>query len=188
MWALSRICIQRQTNVVLIDKKVVSRKKRQLQQELDSKSLSSNDVIVCRACDSSDVFSENARKNNGEMPHTAGGNFLWAIPIPKEADSDPRLLRQTVESLKYFDTNKVPLKPFLCGRVARITSLASIAAQVIYGGLEQLCMIPMASFVQTIPMDVALIFRFNKQYWGVLHNFPRLNMESALLQSIVAND
>lgn len=124
-------------------------------------------------------------------PITAGGNFLVEIPIPKTvAAEDPVTFRTTVQSQSYYDLNdnRLPLQPFVCGKVGRLTSLATISEQLVYNGMTQICTIPMTSFVETIPMDVALIFRFNKDYWGVLHNFERINMTSPLLQEILVSN
>jgi len=181
----------RKQSMFLIDKHLVNDKKRQLRSELNNTSISSNDVITAAICDvnvGTDlfVFTENAR-DGAYVPHNAGGNFLWEIPISKEAAKDPVEFRKTVDSKAHYETDKLPVEKFLCGRVGRLTSLATITEQVMYNGLETICTIPNPSFIGKIPMDVAIIFRYNKLYWAVLHNFEKTK-PSQMLDAILARD
>ena len=167
---------KRKPTIFLIDKNAVSDKKRSMRKELNNTSISSNDVISTALCQANSgvdifIFTENAR-DDASIPRNAGGNFLYEIPISREAG--PLAFRTAVLQKSYYDTNQLPAQPFWCGRVGRLTSMATIAEQVVHDGIETLCTMPLTSFLDNIPMDVALIYRHNKQYLGVLHNFVEL--------------
>ena len=76
------------------------------------------------------------------------------------------------DSGSFYNNSEVPLMPFLNGRVGRITSLATITHQMTFPGSELLCQFPSASFISELPLDVAVIFKFNPNYWvsnDILH-------------------
>ena len=138
------------------------------------------------------VFTENARSDGEGIHHNAAGNILVEIPVSRETGSQPEKLRQAVVSsqnhqYRYDNGKRLPLKPFVNGRVGRITSLATIPANLVYNGVEQLCTIPYLSFLEKIPLDTALIFRFNRQYWGVLHNFAEFDKTVGMLNELMEN-
>ena len=54
-----------------------------------------------------------------------------------------------------------------------------------FPGAELLCMFPSASFIQDLPLDVAVIFTFDSNHWGIMHNFRKVN-PSPLLDEIAA--
>jgi hypothetical protein len=189
-------------------------------------------AAVCEACQSSDLFffTENARRqpkdnnnnnNNSETattttttmsaappPIMAGGNFLHEIPVSRQTAIQPQLLRKVIQEGhgEYYHKkmkNALPVAPFLFGRVGRVTSLASIAENVVMHNNNNndndnnnsnsnnktatvVCTLPLASFIQQIPLDVAMIFRYDKQHWGVLHNFQRFNKQAPLISEILA--
>jgi hypothetical protein len=203
----------RHVKALLLDKTKVNQKKQELRKQLHCSDLSSNDIItaaLCQANQSSDwfVFTENARGGSGGSEdsgdpdgpgHNAAGNFLFEVPVSRAVGSQPDQLRKVVRSSKQhhhhypprnnnedIDRKKgLPLRPFLHGRVGRITSLATIPAHLVYDGTEQICTIPYLSFLEKIPLDTALIFRFNQQYWGVLHNFAEIEETKGLLAELV---
>jgi hypothetical protein len=87
-----------------------------------------------------------------------------------------------------YATNQLPLWPFVCGRVGRITSLASITETIIYKGTAIVCtIVPLVSFIAQIPLDVCVVFRYDKDHWGVLHNFAQFKV-SGLLADLVNSD
>ena len=182
---------RRQGSIILLDKHKVRAKKKELREQLGCSDISSNDVItaaLCQAVKSSDVFvfTENTRSIIQGVPVNAGGNFLWEIPVPREVCSSADELRRVVASSSSgYKTNELPLQPFLCGRVARVTSLASIAESLLYNGTEGFATVPSPSFMKGIPLDVALIFRFNKQYWGVLQNFAEFDATEGMIQDLL---
>lgn len=78
-----------------------------------------------------------------------------------------------------------------------------------FPGVELVCQLPSASFIKDLPLDVAVIFRFDKvsyderehppllfypnaniqccvkNYWGIMHNFRKVN-PSPQLDEIIA--
>jgi len=117
----------------------------------------------------------------------AGGNFLCEIPVSRRTAMQPERLRQVVSRHGEYAPNALPARPFYCGRVGRITSLASIAETVLYDGTTVVCTVPLASFIGEIPMDVAVIFRYDKQHWGILHNFAEFDRGAKLMAELLAN-
>eukprot|EP01083_Nonionella_stella_P042200 114134_1 len=101
---------------------------------------------------------------------SSAGNFFIEIPFERSKGKNPVEIRKIMSSKtgSYFDTNGVPLLPFLNGRVGRITSLASITHQANFPGSETMCMFPSASFIKDLPLDVAVIFRFDKDHFGIM--------------------
>jgi hypothetical protein len=181
---------RRTPNVFLLDKSKINAKKRQLKDETGNRDISSNDVItagICEAVGSSDIFifTESVRGLVEGVPRNAGGNFHWEIPVPRDVIVRPDLLRKVVKACGYRD-KELPLQPFLCGRVGRITSLASITEGIVYEGTKMICSIPSFS-LKDIPLDVAVIFRFNRQFWGVLHNSAEFKV-SGLLEDAIVDD
>lgn len=184
---------RRHPTILLLDKDAIRTQKILLRQRLGNSTLSSNDVItlaLCQANPSMDVFvfTENAR-NNQTIPFNAGGNYLWEIPIARMAVLEhPLTLRDAIFRREHYSTNQVPAQPYWCGKVGRITSLATITEQVLYPGVQTIGTLPHTAFLYNIPMDVALIFRYDKQCLGVLHNFVNLRLQdSPLLQAILVN-
>jgi hypothetical protein len=182
---------KRKPAVMLLDKDKVKIEKMRMRKQLNSTSISSNDVVSLALCEANDdvdifIFTENARDNLG-VPRNAGGNFFWEIPFSSRAAVlDPHYFRDSVIRRTFYPTDQLPIQPFLCGRVGRLTSLATVTEQLVYDDVETLCTVPIKDFLQTIPMDVALIFRYNKQYLGVLHNF--VQFKPSLLDALIASD
>jgi hypothetical protein len=196
----------RKAEILLLKKEKVNVQRRALRAACNTTDISGNDIItaaVCEACQSSDLFffTENARRQQkgggaGDPttllpppPIMAGGNFLHEIPVSRETAIHPQLLRKVIQDGhgEYsHKPNALPVAPFLFGRVGRVTSLASIAENVLYDDTTVVCTLPLASFIQQIPLDVAMIFRYDKHHWGVLHNFQQFNKKAKLLSAILA--
>ena len=173
----------RKAAMFLLNKNDIGTKKRELREKLGQNDISANDIItaaLCRANGSSDifVFTENIRGIVDGVPRNAAGNFFWEVPVAREVCIKPEELRKKV--LSECKTDALDIMPFLCGRVGRVTSLATIATNVVYGETKIVCTVPFASFIKDIPLDVSVIFRFNRQYWGILHNFANFNMTGML--------
>ena len=107
---------------------------------------------LCEMCGSSDIFAfdRNVRGIKEGVSKSSAGNFFWEIPFEREHGENPFEIRNILSSDKgsYFDTNGVPLLPFLSGRVGRITNLASIAHSISFPGTELICQLPSASFIK----------------------------------------
>jgi len=181
--------LSREASFLLLEKKRVNDMKRALRTALNT-NVSANDLItsaLCEACQSSDLFlfTENVRHNGGPIPVTAGGNFLIEVPVSKETASQPDKLRRVVLQHGEYEPNTLPLMPFISGRAGRITSLASIAETVMYDGTKVICTVPLASFIAQIPLDVGVIFRYDKDHWGVLHNFAQFDPTAKLMAELL---
>lgn len=182
---------KRQCTYLLLSKEKISRKKKALQSgDDDREAISANDIImsaICEMCGSSDIFAfdKSIRGSKKGVSKSTAGNLICEIPFDRELGMDPSFFRQVIGAGSYFHTNDIPLLPFLNGRVGRITSLASITHQANYPGVELVCQLPSASFIKDLPLDVAVIFRFDKNYWGIMHNFRKVN-PSPQLDEIIA--
>ena len=106
---------------------------------------------LCEMCGSSDIFAfdRSVRGIKDGVSKTAAGNFFVEIPFKRENGTNPLAIRKIVlNDGTYFDTDGIPLMPFLNGRVGRITSLASITHQTTFPGSESICQFPSASFIK----------------------------------------
>jgi hypothetical protein len=125
-----------------------------------------------------------------------GGNYFWEVPVRRKDSIRPEALREVIQRQQHEgsgdaesgaldkETNLSPW-PFLCGRVARVTSLASITESIVYEDIKTICTMPSMSFMKHIPLDVAVIFRYSKACWGVLHNSYEFDTNSTLLEDAV---
>ena len=155
-------------NTILKDRNKVARER-----------ISTNDIVMSAICElngSCDIFAfDRSIRGLKEGVHASdAGNFFVEIPFNKEAGADPVEIRKILlsDSGSFYNNNEVPLMPFLNGRVGRITSLATITHEMTFPGSELLCQFPSASFISELPLDVAVIFKFNPNYWvsnDILH-------------------
>eukprot|EP00984_Skeletonema_dohrnii_P019261 scaffold9177_cov67-Skeletonema_dohrnii-CCMP3373.AAC.2 len=184
---------KRKCEYLLLSKDKITQKKRELQKSDENARISSNDVVmsvICEMCGSSDIFAfdRSVRSVKDGVDKSDAGNFFWEIPFEREkAAANPSVIRSILmsETGTYYDTDEVPLMPFLNGRVGRITSLASITQKTTFPGSKVICQFPSASFISDLPLDVAVIFRFDEEHFGIMHNFRRVS-PSPLLSEIIA--
>jgi len=186
-----RTLFKRKCQYILLSKEKLSQKKKELRSRGgDSASIiSTNDIIMsslCELCGSSDVFAfDQSIRGGGGAPKTAAGNLFTEVPFNREDGKDPAFIRQIITNGGCFKSNEVPLEPYLDGRVGRITSLATVAHSTSFPGVDIICHCPSVSFIKDLPLDVAVIFRFNKELFGIMHNFRKIN-KSPLLDEIKA--
>lgn len=187
-----RTLSKRKCEYLLLSKDKIAKKKSELQKSVENKRISTNDImsVICEMCGSSDIFAfdRSVRGIKDGVDKSDAGNFFWEIPFEREAGVNPSVIRNilTSESGTYFDTDEVPLMPFLNGRVGRITNLASITHKTTFPGSEVICQFPSASFISDLPLDVAVIFRFDDDHFGIMHNFRKKLSQSPLLEEIIA--
>lgn len=172
-----RTLFKRKCQYILLSKDKIARKKRSL-------NVSANDIIMsclCEMCGSSDIFAfdKSVRGIKDGVPKGAAGNFFIEIPFDVENGKDPSAIHKIGKD-GYFGTNSIPLLPFLNGRVGRITSLASITHQANFPGSDVVCQFPSASFIKDLPLDVAVIFRFDKVRYVI---YPVIFSQVAILKS-----
>jgi hypothetical protein len=157
-------------------------------------------AALCDICQSSNIFlytSDTRRLHQGEDDEEGNnvllcGNYHYEIPVPRQTITNPELLRDVVErnnhrycGYKY----ELPICPYIRGEVARITSMATISESLVHEGLSTVCTLPLESFLFQIPLDVGMIFRYNKDCFGFLHNFDTVQIkEDSLLRKIMVDD
>lgn len=184
-WGLAknlRALPQRHCKYLLLSKDKILKVKNEMRKSKDASiinddktaqgRISTNDIVmsaICQLNGSSDVFAfdRSVRGIKEGINVYDAGNLFWEIPFDKEAGSDPVEIRKILlkDSSSFYDSDGVPLMPFLNGRVGRITSLATVTHQTTFPGSELLCQFPSASFINELPLDVAVIFKFNSDYW-----------------------
>ena len=85
---------------------------------------------ICELSGSSDVFAfdRSIRGVKEGFRLLDAGNLFVEVPFDTQAGKDPCEIRNILlkDSGAYYESNEVPLLPFLNGRVGRITSLASV--------------------------------------------------------------
>ena len=181
---------------LLLSKAKIAEKKNEFRKKRDTNPacgrISNNDIVMSAICElsgSSDVFAfdRSIRGVKEGFGLLDAGNLFVEVPFDTQAGKDPCEIRNILlkDSGAYYESNEVPLLPFLNGRVGRITSLASVTKKATFPGSKLLCQLPSASFISDLPLDVAVIFRFDDEHWGVMHNF-RKTEHSPLLESILA--
>ena len=133
-----RTLFDRKCKYILLSKDKIAKKKQELKSmNKDGPNISANDIImsaVCETCGSSDLFAfdRSVRGIKEGVPKSAAGNFFCEIPFDRKEGTDPFVIRKIIESDEgYFEHDKLPLEPFLDGRVGRITSLASVTHQAV---------------------------------------------------------
>lgn len=155
--------------------------------------ISSNEIVMSALCQlnlSTDIFAfpHNIRgtKVGVEDPYAAG-YFCCEIPFAKEAALEPIELRKIITRCNYFASNEIPLRPFIQGRVGRMTNWASITSKSLFtkwhAGMETVCHCAPTNFLDIFPMDVGIIFRLDEHHLGVMHNFKE-TQQSPLLEEI----
>lgn len=152
--------------------------------------ISANDLItagLCQSNESTDIFSFplNMRgRKEGMNDPMAAGYLCCEIPFPKEAAREPLGMRKIVSEKQYYDTDKVPMKPFFEGRNGRISNFASIRSNALFenrpAGLEVICHCMPVNFFEIFPIDVCMIFRIDKEHLGVMHNFANYTQNELL--------
>mmetsp|Transcript_7286 Transcript_7286/g.13831 ORF Transcript_7286/g.13831 Transcript_7286/m.13831 type:complete len:484 (+) Transcript_7286:88-1539(+) len=177
---------QQKKSYIILDKDKVSQKKKEFA-ENGQGHVSDNDVItvaLCQANGSSDIFAFAMNMRDRHCHY--GGNFHNEIPFAKKNALEPRMFRNIVKNGFDFDTNELPICPFVIGRSGRISSLASIQKliETTDGADAIICHSMLSSFVQNVPMDTAFVISMNSKSYVVLHNFREINTETGLIHEI----
>ena len=185
--------IIRPAQYLLLDKRKVNSIKRQIRDTLQRSDISANDIITAALIDANNntdvaVITENQRTSLG-LSALAAGNLYTEVALPRLEGVRPDHFRDyLVQSDQGTGTwGQLPLRPFLEGKHCRISSLATIAKSFVYRDIQVLCTFPDPSIVSNLPIDVAMIFRYNNEYWGILHNFPSIDTEHSELRNLLAS-
>uniref|UniRef100_A0A7S3KVX1 Diacylglycerol O-acyltransferase n=1 Tax=Amphora coffeiformis TaxID=265554 RepID=A0A7S3KVX1_9STRA len=181
---------------LVLSKAKIEVQKRALVDKTQHGHLSSNDIItaaVYGANQSSDVFCFSMNMRQLPTSRHYGLNFHNEVPFSKaEVANNPNAFRTLLKRGYCYDTNQLPVWPFVAGRVGRLSSLATIqhliivdknnvSSEVIFHGL-------LTSYADNMPLDAAFITAMNDEYFLVSHNFRELNANaSPLLRDILAN-
>ena len=182
---------QREHEYLSLSREKINAKRKELCAE-DDTPLSSNDIIMAALCDanrSSDIFAYTTRSTKElHSKECQGGNLYVEVPFPREIGSDPNRFRALFKKGHYYEQDGLPVKPFLAGRVGRITScVAPLSVHMQFGeGSETICQAPPHEFVHMTPFDSAVIFTQDSDHIGILHNFAEIDKSSDLLQGILA--
>jgi hypothetical protein len=127
-------------NVFLLKKHAIQAKMREPRQQLVCTDVSSNDVMTAAANKASDLFvlTENARgvqdaSQCREELHLGNASVERSLFRPGDATSSAVLLHGSYS----YKTNDPPVLPIMCVKIARMTSLASIAENFIYEGTQK---------------------------------------------------
>jgi hypothetical protein len=139
------------------------------------------------------------QENKQPEPQKAGpgwfvcGNYHYEIPVSRRTVTNPSSFRQVMEGHtppQEYRPDTVPVGPYLLGRVGRVTSIATIAESFLHDGLSTVCAVPLETFFHPMPLDVAMIFRFNNDCFGIVHNFDSIHIrdDSLLRKLLVPKD
>lgn len=176
---------KRKKSYIILDKHKVRDKRDELL-ALGEGHLSDNDVItaaLCEASSSSDIFAfaMNMRNRHSRL----GGNFHNEIPFPRDQAKNPRAFRNIVKHGFYFDTNTLPICPFVLGKVGRISSIASVQKLIKPTDMDRIvCHAMLSSFVQNVPLDTAFIISMNDEAYVILHNFREIDLVNGSISEL----
>jgi hypothetical protein len=179
--------------MVMRQDKIQKAKKKYLKKFPKGTIISANDLItagLCQSNESTDLFSFplNMRGRKPQLDdEMAAGYLCCEIPFPKTAVLEPIGMRKIVSRTHFYETDQVPMEPFLRGRAGRMTNFASISSKYLFekgpSGLEAVAHCLPSSFFEIFPIDVCVIYRLDKQHLGVIHNFEHYH-ENKLLDSM----
>lgn len=177
--------------MVLHRDKIQAVKTKYLKKFPEGTIISANDLItagLCQSNESSDLFSFplNMRgRKKGLKDPMAAGYLCCEIPFPKTAALEPIGMRNIVSKKHFYETDQVPIEPFLRGRAGRMTNFASISSHYLFekGHLETVTHCLPSSFFEIFPIDVCVIYQLDKTHLGVIHNFEHYH-ENKLLDGM----
>ncbi len=181
----------------LFSKEKVNEKKKEFM-ALHNSTISSNDLITSALCEanlSSDVFAFTMNMRNLHCKY--GGNFHNEVPFAKAAAlsktnnphnpvANPIGFREVVKRGYYYDTDEIPMCPFIFGTVGRISSLSTIQKLIKKDEMKLVCHAMLSSFVSNVPMDTAFASSMDDDFFVVLHNFREFNKNTWLFKEITA--
>ena len=179
--------------MVMSREKIHAAKKKYLKKFPEKTIISANDLItagLCQSNESCDLFSFplNMRgRKEGLDDAMAAGYMCCEIPFPKTAALEPIGMRKIVSKKHFYNSDQVPVEPFLHGRAGRITNFASISSKYLFekgaSGLKTVAHCMPSSFFEIFPIDVCVIYRIDREHVGVIHNFEHYH-ENKLLDSM----
>lgn len=168
---------------IILDKKRVQEMRKRLASNTDGY-LSANDIItsaLCEANKSSDIFAFTMDMRGLHHRHL-GGNFHIEIPFARRAATEANRFRNILKRGYYYDTNRLPLCPFIFGKVGRISNIATVQHLIESEDVNVLCHTMLSSFVDNVPLDTAFICSMNKdESYVILHNFREIDLDRGLI-------
>lgn len=169
---------------IILDKKRVQEMRKILASNSDGY-LSANDVItsaLCEANKSSDIFAFTMDMRGLHHRHL-GGNFHNEIPFARKSATDANRFRKILKQGFYYDTNRLPLCPFIFGKVGRISNIATVQRLIESDDVKVLCHTMLSAFVDNVPLDTAFICSMNKdESYVILHNFREMDADRGLIR------
>lgn len=168
---------QRKGYFILCKKKIQEKKKHYI--KLFQSNVSTNDIITSALCEANLSTSIFAFTMNMRGLHcNYGGNYHTEIPFLKSSvlsnegnQAVPTSFRNILKKGWYYDTDEIPICPFVLGMVGRISSLATIQKLISTDEMDVVCHTMLSSFVSNVPMDTAFISSMDNETYVVLHNF-----------------
>ena len=176
---------RRRTEVVMLSREKIKKKKEELLNRGENSFLSSHDIILAALCQCNKnphlmSFNKDERERDPSIDLQDGGNFVSLHFFPRALGEDPNKIRQLVDSTTSFygvaNNIRVPLGSVLSGKFC-VTSSWTKKTKLIEGkGIVNIGHFPSPRFFSpaVLPFDVAVIFSMNKNCIGLAHNFlPR---------------
>lgn len=180
---------ERKIGYIILDKEKVETMRKVLLSKKDHDYLSANDIItsaLCEANQSSDIFAFTMSMRGLHNRHL-GGNFHNEIPFPRKIAMDPNQFRKILRKGFYYESNQIPLCPFVLGRVGRISNIATVQKLIQSENLQVLCHTMLSAFVENVPLDTAFICSMNHKHgsYVILHNFCDLHLDRGLIKDLI---
>jgi hypothetical protein len=193
---IKRLIRPKPIQVYVLSRENINAKKKEFSEHYpEGTRISANDLIsaaLCQSTRSTDMFYFvlNMRTRHEVDVHdpNAAGYFCWEVPFPVSAVQEPIGMRRIVKKGRYYETNEIPLKPFLKGKVGRITNWASIAPTIVFRqghkvGFDVVCHCAPTTFFEILPLDVGVAYQLDETHIVVMHNFAKFE-ESPLLRDM----
>jgi hypothetical protein len=167
--------------ILVFDRQKINQQKTSLK-DAATPYLSSNDIVVAALQQAnatrtmtSLIVNDRARLSH-LVPHDAG-NYLSSLLLPTRLGRNPNRIRQVVTAGTYYDddnNNSTAPTAYLYRMSIMILSSWATAqgeAAVTPTGTRLVCHLPHPAFVESFPLDVAVVFAASKDCLAVSHNF-----------------
>ena len=107
------------------------------------------------------------------LPQRIAGNFYRSLLHPREDSAgSPAFIREKLISSPsgFFGRNEVPFWPMFMADIGTISNWTSLTKFIVAPNTTVLCHVPHRSFVETWPLNMAIIFQADPTTIACLHN------------------